>query len=113
MWLWRQAAGRSLTARASFCGRRGEQTLTMPQPPQTRKSIPIWLFLLLLAVAIVSGIGVLWQARVLREQAAQIGQRTRENLDLRRELDRLSRAPSTPAPDNVPPALPRLTQPNA
>jgi DNA repair exonuclease SbcCD ATPase subunit len=84
----------------------------MPQPTQTRKSIPIWLFLLLLAVAIGNGIGVLWQARVLREQVAQIGQRTRENVELRRELDRLSRAPSARAPALVPPALPRLTQPN-
>ena len=85
----------------------------MPQPDQTRKSIPIWLFLLLLAVAVGNGIGVLWQARVLREQAAQIGQRTRENLDLRRELDRLNRATSAPAPAPAPPAAPRVAQPSA
>ena len=74
----------------------------MPVTAPTRKSIPIWLFLLLLAVAIASGIGVLWQARALREQSAQVAQRTRENLDLRRELDRLSRSPSTPAPAPAP-----------
>lgn len=84
----------------------------MPEPSQTRKSIPIWLFLLLLAVAIGNGVGVLWQARVLREQVAQNGARTRENLDLRREVDRLSRAPSVSAPAPVPSALPRLAQPN-
>jgi len=85
----------------------------MPQPTQTRKSIPTWLFLLLLAVAIGSGVGVLWQARKLREQTAQFDQRTRENLDLRRKLDRLSRAQSAPTPAPASPALPRLTQPNA
>jgi chromosome segregation ATPase len=85
----------------------------MPQPDQTRKSIPVWLFLLLMAVAIGNGIGVVWQARVVRQQAAQIGQRTRENLDLRREIDRLSRSPSRPVPVNVLPSTPRVAQPNA
>src|SRR5439155_23358886 len=111
-WRWRQGAGRSLTAHELFYGRGGEQILTMPEPTQTRKSIPIWLFLLLLAIAIGNGVGVLWQARVLREQAAQIAERTRQNLDLRREVDRLSRAQSAPVPARVPPALPRLTPPN-
>jgi len=85
----------------------------MPVTAQTRKSIPIWLFLLLLAVAVGNGIGVLWQARVVREQTALIGQRTRENLDLRRELDRLNRATSAPAPAPAPPAAPRVAQPSA
>jgi chromosome segregation ATPase len=85
----------------------------MPVTAPTRKSIPIWLFLLLLAAAIVSGIGVLWQARVVHEQSAQVAQRTRENLDLRRELDRLNRAPSAPAPAPAPPSAPRTAQPNA
>src|SRR6266436_5302058 len=111
MWPWRKRAGRSLTARVSFCGRGGE-ILTMPVTAPTRKSIPIWFFLLLLAVAIATGIGVLWQARVVHEQPAQVAQRTRENLDLRRELDRLNRTPSAPAPAAAPPSAPRTAQPN-
>ena len=87
--------------------------MTMPEPTQTRKSIPIWLFLLLLAVSIGNGIGVLWQARVLRDQTAQIGQRTRENLDLRHELDRLSRAQPAPAHAPAPSALTRVSKPDA
>jgi chromosome segregation ATPase len=85
----------------------------MPETTQTRKSIPIWLFLLLLAVAIASGIGVLWQARVVREQLAQIGRQTRQNQDLRGELDQLRRAQPAPAPAPLPPAATRAAQPNA
>ncbi len=85
----------------------------MPETNQTRRRIPIWLFLLLLAVAIGSGVGVLWQARALREQAAQMGERTRQNLDLRRELERLSRAQPASAPAQAPPTAPRLAQPKA
>jgi len=85
----------------------------MPEPAQTRKGIPTWLFLLLLAVAIASGIGVLWQSRLVRDQSAQVARRTRENQDLRGELDRLSRAQPAPAPAPVPPASLRVAQPSA
>src|SRR5579859_3918855 len=84
----------------------------MPEPIQTRKGIPIWLFLLLLAVAIASAIGVLWKARVVREQSAQVARQTRENQDLRGELDHLRRAQLPPAVTPVPPASPRAVPPS-
>jgi len=85
----------------------------MPEPIQTRKGIPIWLLLLVLAIAIASGIGVLWEARLVRELSAQGARQTRENRDLHSELDRVSRAQPAPVPAPVPPAAPRIAQPNA
>ena len=64
----------------------------MPEPIQTRKGVPIWLLLLVLAIAIASGMGVLWEARLVRELSAQGARQTRENRDLHSELDRVSRA---------------------
>src|SRR5260370_10227568 len=85
----------------------------MPEPAQNRKSIPNWLLLLCLAVAVASGIGVLWQARLVREQSSQVARQTRENQNLRGELDRLSRTQPAPTQAPVPPAAPRVAQPNA
>lgn len=85
----------------------------MPETTQNRKSIPIWLLLLFLAIAIASGIGVLWEARLVREQSAQVARRTRENQDLRSEVDRLSRAQPAATPAPMLPAAPRVAPPNA
>ena len=84
----------------------------MPEPAQTRKRIRIWLLLLLLLAA-ASGFGVLWEARLIREQSAQIARETRANQDLRCELERLRRAQVASAPALVPPASPRSAQPSA
>ncbi len=83
----------------------------MPEPAQTRKRIHIWPLVLLLAAA--SGFGVLWEARLIREQSAQIARETRANQDLRGELERLRRAQVASAPALVPPASPRSAQPSA
>src|SRR5258708_16215757 len=112
MWPWRKGDGRSPTARASFY-ERGSEILTMPEPIQTRKGVPIWLLLLVLAMGIASGMGVLGEARLVRELSAQGARQTRENRDLHSELDRVSRAQPAPFPAPVPLAAPRLAQPNA
>ena len=66
----------------------------IPAPPsrRTRKSVPLWLFALLLLIAMAAATGALWQARVIRSQSAQIAQRDRDNAQLRRRIDELSRA---------------------
>jgi chromosome segregation ATPase len=84
----------------------------MPETAQTRKNIPIWLLALLLAIAIASGIGVLWEARLVREQSAQVARQTHQNEDLRGELDHLRRAQLPPAVTPVPPASPRAATPS-
>ena len=84
----------------------------MPETAQARKIVPIWLLVLLLAVALASGVGVLWQARLVREQSAQVARETRENQDLRGELDHMRRALLPPAVTPVPPASPRAATPS-
>jgi chromosome segregation ATPase len=71
---------------------------------KSHKHIPLWLFLLLLAIVIANGFGMLWQARMIRAQWARIAQRDKENFQLQHRVEDLVRAQAAPA--RVPPPAP-------
>jgi chromosome segregation ATPase len=75
---------------------------------RARKSVPLWLFVLVLVIAMAGGFGALWQARVLRSQTARTAELERENSALRKGIDELNAARAGQAAPHQPAPAPRV-----
>jgi len=86
----------------------------MPEHYKTWRSIPLLLSVAgCVALLAAAGVAIYWESRLISSQATQLSLRMQENDQLRRRVDRLSRAePAQPSPQAPAPA-PRLALRNA
>ena len=84
----------------------------MPEPSRNRRSLPRRLSILACAVILaVAGVAIYWELRVVRGQAAQLDLRARENDELRRRIEQLSRPQAAQPAAQSPAPAPHFTAP--
>ncbi len=86
----------------------------MPGFASTRTRLLIWLGIPLIAVVIlVSSIAIVWEARTVTSLQEELAGRARENGQLRRRLDDLTRAPAVVSAEPPPAPAARVARPDA
>ena len=86
----------------------------MPGSASNRVRLLIWLGIPLIAVVVlVSGIAIVWEARTVTSLEEQLARQARENGQLLRRLDALTRAQAVPAQEPPPAPAEHVPRPDA